>query len=135
MLNKTIQLFFLMLVSSLFFFCKSNNVSKQNTKNNQIITFQDKEITDKVYNQDKSKVLMLQYTSTKNPVITFKYQVVDVKTNKELKKGVFTGEKMEWLDNTTLKCTPHIGMVQKQSDEVLLESVPTKKKYIFIKID
>ena len=65
MLNKTIQLFFLMLVSSLFFFCKSNNVSKQNTKNNQIITFQDKEITDKVYNQDKSKVLMLQYTSTK----------------------------------------------------------------------
>ncbi len=135
MLNKTIQLFFLMLVSSLFFFCKSNNVSKQNTKNNQIITFQDKEITDKVYNQDKSKVLMLQYTSTKNPVITFKYQVVDVKTNKELKKGIFTGEKMEWLDNTTLKCTPHIGMVQKQSDEVLLESVPTKKKYIFIKID
>ncbi|WP_166383603.1 hypothetical protein [Polaribacter sp. 11A2H] len=110
-------------------------MSKQNTKNNQIITFQDKEITDKVYNQDKSKVLMLQYTSTKNPVITFKYQVVDVKTNKELKKGVFTGEKMEWLDNTTLKCTPHIGMVQKQSDEVLLESVPTKKKYIFIKID
>jgi hypothetical protein len=135
MLNKTIQLFFLMLVSSLFFFCKSNNVSKQNTKNNQIITFQDKEITDKVYNQDKSKVLILQYTSTKNPAITFDYQVVDVETNKELKKGIFTGEKMEWLDNTTLKCTPHIGMVQKQSDEVLLESIPTKKKYIFIKID
>lgn len=135
MLNKIIKFTFLILVSSLFFFCKSNNVNKQNTKNNQIITFQDKEITDKIYNQDKSKVLILQYTSTKSPVITFKYQVVDVKTNKELKKGVFTGEKMEWLDKNTLKCKPYTGMIKKESDEIITESIPTKQKYVFIKID
>ena len=135
MLNKIVQLFFLILISILFFFCKSNNVSKQNIKKNEIITFENSEIINKVYNQDKSKVLILKYISTKNPIITFKYQVIDTETNKELKKGTFTGEKIEWLDKKTLKCTPYIGMVKKESDEVLLESVPNKKKYIFIKID
>ncbi len=136
MLNKTIRLFFLMLISSLFFFCKSNQVNKNNSKKkDEIITFNDHKVVKEIYNQNKSKLLILNYVTTKNPVITFNYQVLDVKTKKELKKGVFIGEKMEWLDESSLKCTPYIGMIEKENDVIIEENTPKKKRYTTIKIN
>ncbi|WP_158840199.1 hypothetical protein [Polaribacter sp. L3A8] len=136
MLNKIVQLLFLMLISSLFFFCKSNQVNKNNSKNNdEIITFESHKIVKEIYNKNKSKLLILNYVEGNSPVVTFNYQVIDVKTKKELKKGVFTGEKMEWLDESSLKGTPYVGIIEKENDLIIGENTPTKKRYITIKID
>ncbi|MGB0880575.1 MAG: hypothetical protein ACPGTO_08420 [Polaribacter sp.] len=135
MQKRRMQLLFLSLISSLFFFCKTNNVHHKGQENKEIITFESKEKTTVIYNENKSKILILNYTTNKSPVITFKYQVVDATTKEELKKGVFIGEKIEWLDNTTLKCTPHIGMIQKQDDVILKDSTTKNTQYIIIKID
>jgi len=135
MLKKTLQLFILTLFSGLFFFCKTNNVH-ENKKDNQP-TFQEIEITQKLHNQDKSKLLLLNYLKGVSPIITYNYKVVDTKTNKELKKGVFVGEKIEWLNLSTLKCTKHVGMIQKEDDNILLSETKnnTSINYITIKIN
>jgi hypothetical protein len=135
MLKKTVQLFFLTLFSGVFFFCKSNDIHEKK-KDNQL-TFIESKITKEVYNQDKSKLLMLSYVTHKSPVISYNFKVVDSKTKKVLKKGVFVGEKIEWLDAKTLKCTKHVGMIQKEEDHIL--SLETEKKtamnYIIIHIN
>jgi hypothetical protein len=135
MLKKTVQLFFLILFSGVFFFCKSNDIHEKK-KDNQL-TFIESKITKEVYNQDKSKLLMLSYVTHKSPIISYNFKVVDLKTKKVLKKGVFVGEKIEWLDATTLKCTKHVGMIQKEEDHIL--SPETEKKiamnYIIIHIN
>lgn len=125
----------LMFVFSLSFFCKTSNMNHKNQQKKENITLGSKEKTTEVYNENKSKILILNYTTDKSPVITFKYQVIDVKTAKELKKGVFIGEKIEWLDNTTLKCTPHIGMIQKQNNIILKDNTTKNTQYTIIKID
>jgi hypothetical protein len=124
MFKKTVQLFFLILFSGVFFFCKSNDIHEKN-KDNQL-TFIESKITKEVYNQDKSKLLMLSYVTNKSPVIRYTFKVVDSKTKKVLKKGVFAGEKIEWLGATTLKCTKYVGMIQKKEDHIL--SPGTKNK-------
>jgi hypothetical protein len=135
MLKKTVQLFFLILFSGVFFFCKSNDIREKKKKN--LLTFIESKITKEVYNQDKSKLLMLSYVTYKSPIISYNFKVVDSKTKRVLKKGVFIGEKIEWLDATTLKCTKHVGMIQKTEDHIL--SPETKKKtamnYIIIHIN
>ncbi|PQJ68983.1 hypothetical protein [Polaribacter butkevichii] len=111
-------------------------MNKNNSKKkDEIITFESHKIVKEIYNQNKSKLLILKYVEGKSPVITFNYQVIDVKTKRELKKGVFTGEKMEWLDESSLKCTPYIGIIEKENDVIIEENTPTKKRYITIKID
>ncbi|ARV06872.1 hypothetical protein BTO04_09335 [Polaribacter sp. SA4-10] len=114
MIKKTLQLFFLILVSGLFFFCKSNDIHEKK-KDNQL-TFIESEITKEVYNQDKSKILILNYVIHRSPVITYNFKVVDSKSKKVLKKGVFVGSKIEWKDNSTLKCFLHKGIVQKENE-------------------
>jgi len=102
---------------------------------NQEIIFTTKKTTDNIYNADKSKILILEYTRGKNPILTYSYRVIDAKTKKEFKKGIFTGDKIEWLDNNTLKCTPYIGMAIKESDQVIEGTKNEKVKYITIKIN
>tara|TARA_B110000902_G_scaffold249687_1_gene308108 strand:- start:196 stop:603 length:408 start_codon:yes stop_codon:yes gene_type:complete len=107
-------------------FCKAKDVNDHNVEKIKIII--SKETTDKIFSFDKTKILILTYKMDKSPIIKFNYQVIDTDTKKELKKGVFVGEKMEWLDATTLKCTKHVGMIQKEDDQIL--SPETKNKII-----
>ena len=130
--KKYILTLITIIVLSSFINCKSKKIDKK-----EEITFQEKQTVDEKYNQDKSKLLMLSYVTHKSPVISYNFKVVDSKTKKVLKKGVFVGEKIEWLDATTLKCTKHVGMIQKEEDHIL--SPETEKKtamnYIIIHIN
>ena len=121
--KKYILTLITIIVLSSFINCKSKKIEKK-----EEIIFQEKQTVDEKYNQDKSKLLMLSYVTHKSPVISYNFKVVDSKTKKVLKKGVFVGEKIEWLDATTLKCTKHVGMIQKEDDQIL--SPETKNKII-----
>ena len=135
MLKNLRRLLFLILFSGLFFFCKSNDL--QGKKKNKQPTFIENKTSREVYNQDKSKILILNYSIHISPIITYNFKVVDSRTKKELKKGVFVGEKVEWLDNSTLKCTKHIGMIQKQDDRIPSSDNKknTSNNYITVKIN
>lgn len=128
-------LIILTIISSLFVFCKTKKVDEYNVDQKDIITLGSKKTTEKIYNNDKSKLLILEYTLNKNPIITYNYSVINAKTKEELKKGVFTGEKIEWLNNDTLKCTPYVGMIKKENDQVLEKGKDQKINYITIKIN
>lgn len=71
----------------------------------------------------------------KNPIIIYAYKVIDVKSKKELKEGVFTGEKIEWLDNSTLRCTKHVGMIKKDDNQLLDGDTYNNVNYITIKVN
>ncbi|WP_405609957.1 hypothetical protein [Polaribacter sp. Asnod1-A03] len=135
-MSKKTELFFIAIFSIFIFSCKTNDVHNQGKKNNEKIILENNEKEVEISNEEKSKILILRYTVNKSPVITFNYQVIDAKTKEELKKGVFVGTKLEWLDNTTLKATPHIGIIQKENDEILDDSKAKNKQnqYIIIKI-
>lgn len=135
MQKKILQLIFLVMISSLLLFCKSKKVNDDKMNDKDKITITSKENTTKIYSEDKSKILILNFTTNTNPIITYNYKVIDAKTKLELKKGVFVGEKIEWLDNTSLKCTPHIGMIEKESNQVLEGNKSDNTQYIIIKID
>ena len=133
MLKKTLQLFILTLFSGVFLCCKAVNIYEN--KKERPPTFKESKITKELYNQDKSKLLILNYVINKSPIISFNYKVVDTKTKKELKKGVFIGEKIEWLGATPLKCTKHVGMIQKEDDRILFSEAKENRNYITIKIN
>jgi hypothetical protein len=135
MFKKIILLLFLVIFSSLFFFCKTNIVRKKEELKKEEITFKEKQMVDEKYNQDKSKLLILSYVFNRNPVIIFNYRVIDTQTKKELKKGVFTGQSISWLDKTTLKCMPYIGMIQKEDDLILSGESKNTPTYVTIKIN
>jgi len=115
MKNKSYLLIFTT-IFTLLFSCKTNNVQNKISRENVLLTGK-KEI--EIYNQEKSKILILKYISNNNPVINFNYQVIDAKTKKELKKGIFIGKKIEWLDNSTLKATPYVGMIRQENNLIL----------------
>ncbi len=123
------------IICSLFIFCKTKKVNETNMPEKKLTTTNKKLTTEKIYNFDKSKLLILNYIVDKNPIINYSYTVIDVKTKKELKKGVFTGDKIEWLDNNTLKCTPHIGMKALEDEKPLKDIDKKKVNYITIKIN
>jgi hypothetical protein len=135
MYNKKSLIICIIIISSLFTFCKTKKVKDSSMDNQEEIIFNTKKTTDNIYNANKSMMLILDYTLGKNPIITYSYQVIDAKTKKELKKGVFTGDKIEWLDNNTLKCTPYIGMTIRENDQVIEGSKNENVKYITIKIN
>jgi hypothetical protein len=118
----------------MFFFCKTANVDKKTTKTETVISFEKKEITKELYNQEKSLLLILEYSTAKSPIITFHYKVTDVNTKEELKKGTFIGTNIEWDSNTALKCTHHVGMVQKDDPKELLSGKKPQKNHTIIKI-
>lgn len=135
MMSSKKTLMILTIISSLFVFCKTKKVDEYNVDKKDIITSGSKKTTEKIYNNDKSKLLILEYTLNKNPIITYNYSVINAKTKEELKKGVFTGEKIEWLNNDTLKCTPYVGMIKKENDQILEKGKDQKINYITIKIN
>ena len=115
--------------------CKSKKIEGQNSENQEIIIKTDKDVVERIYSPDKSMILILNYTQTSNPIIKYSYQIVSKDSKKLLKEGTFLGEKLEWLDNQTLKATPYIGMDTKVSDETLLNGGGKKVNYIQIKIN
>jgi hypothetical protein len=136
MLRKSIIIVSLVVYSSLFFFCKSNTSNKEVPKKNTVVTFKEQEVTTQIYNDDKSMLLVLNYVIEKSPIITYSYKVIDLKTREELKKGVFIGQKIEWLDRSSLKCIHHVGMVRKEDDQLLLTGKDrSNMNYTVIKIN
>ncbi|WP_439132056.1 hypothetical protein [Polaribacter sp.] len=134
-MNTKKKLLVFTIICCSFIFCKTKKVNETNMQENKLTTTNKKITTDKVYNFDKSKVLILKYIVDKNPIIKYNYKVIDVKTQKELKEGVFTGDKIEWLDNNTLKCTPYVGMVKKDDDRVLENTTKNNVNFITIKVN
>lgn len=112
-----------------FFNCKSKRMdNKMNTE----ITFKEKNVTKELYSSDKSKLLILDYKESKNPVISFKYRVIDAQTKKEIISGIFSGIKMEWNNNISIKGHKYIGMVEGQDDGVLTSGSKIANKNITI---
>jgi hypothetical protein len=113
-------------------FCKAKDVNDHNVEKIKIII--SKETTDKIFSFDKTKVLILTYKIDKSPIIKFNYQVIDTDTKKELKKGVFTGVKIEWLDNNALKCEPYVG-IEVENSKLFKRNIKKQINYITIKIN
>ncbi len=111
-MNNVIKITFFFLFSCLFFNCKSKTVKKPEEENK--ITFSEKNVVKEIYNAKKSMLLVLNYKSGMNQPITFNYKVLDLPSKEIIKTGVFIGNKIEWLDNTSLKCYEHTGMIQKE---------------------
>lgn len=128
--NKFQVLFLIFILS--FGSCKTQKVSELSVNKKQEIGFKAKKITKEIYNQDNTKLLILNYLLERSPIITFHYEVMDTKTQKELRKGVFVGTNMGWLDASTLKCTHHVGIVKKDRPP---ETVPENKNYSTIRIN
>lgn len=104
---KILYFFTLTVVIFIFSCCKSKNL--KTTKKNPI--FLQNEIK-KVYDSpQKTKKLIITYSEDMNAVIKFNYNVLDLKSNKILRSGIFEGIKLEWNDDNSLKGYLHQGMV------------------------
>jgi hypothetical protein len=138
MLKPPIKIVSLIVLFNLFLGCtsipKASISSRETSKDTPFVTFKKKEVTTQMYNDDTSMLLILKYTAAMTPVIMYRYEVVDVKTKEQLKKGVFRGKKVEWFDNFSLKCTHHVGMIQKEENPLLLEHHRNNTNYTIIKI-
>jgi hypothetical protein len=96
--------------------CKSNKTSEVKKVNDTNIIFETKEIEEKILNDNKTLVLVLNYNQTKNLPIKFDYSVIELSSNKVLKKGAFTGLKMEWYDLYKIKGYLYEGIIKKEDD-------------------
>ena len=103
-----------MVVASLFFSCKSK---KMNEKDTPQIIFQNQNITKELPSPDKTKLLILSYLEDMNATTDFEYKVISYKTKKELISGKFTGIKMEWFNNESIKCYLYQGMIEKENPQ------------------
>tara|TARA_B110000967_G_C18901647_1_gene575855 strand:+ start:5396 stop:5743 length:348 start_codon:yes stop_codon:yes gene_type:complete len=99
------------------FSCKSKEMVNNTKKSN--LTFQNNIIENKSYNQDKTMLLVTSYKGDMQPRRTINYKVLNSKSKKILKEGIFIGMKLEWFALNQLKGYLYIGMTQKESDEVL----------------
>lgn len=131
MLKKPLQILSLVIIFSSFLFCKTKKIN-DDMDNKDKITFTNKEKTTQVYSQNKSKVLVLNYVLSKNPVITYNYKVIDAKTKEELISGAFSGIKMEWNDNESIKGYKYVGMAEGHGDEILTRGKKIQNKNITV---
>lgn len=115
----------IVLVNILFFSCKTKNINKSN--NDQIV-FQNKDVKKEIPSPDKSKTLVLEYVEKMEIPIQFSYKVIDSQTNKELISGSFSGLKMEWENNHSIRAYSYIAMVEKDNKN-------PQKLYELINID
>lgn len=130
---KYIQFLTLIFLVSTISNCKSKDL--KNTKEETKTTFLAKNTSEEIYNPNKSLLLILNYNIDGNLPTTFNYEVMDVKTKIQKKKGVFVGTKMQWLDNTSLKCHLYVGMIQQEPDEYSeTNDDNSTKDYTIIKI-
>ncbi|MEO9570700.1 MAG: hypothetical protein ABJH82_12895 [Polaribacter sp.] len=133
MKNKLIKLLLFFFFFSFFFNCKSKNVNQIEDKNN--ITFLSTDIIKTLYNQDKSLLLIIKYKEDGNIPTTFNYKVKNIKSNKIVKEGLFIGRKIEWYDNSSLKCIEHVGIIREENSRLsTIENSKKTKNYTIVKI-
>ncbi|MEO9571090.1 MAG: hypothetical protein ABJH82_09605 [Polaribacter sp.] len=106
---------------------------KKNQEEEKLVTFQEEKVIKKVYNQEKTLLLVLEYKVDGNLPTIFKYKVIDVKTKEVKKEGIFVGVKIEWYDNESLRCFVHKGIIEK-TDNDLSKEKEVRNDYIIIKI-
>lgn len=113
------RVFFSLFLLYSVFSCKTKKMEVEKKKD---ITFKENTVIKKeVYNFDKTMVLVMEYTATKEPFKTINYQVLDSKNKEVKKKDTFLGTKMEWYTNNSLKAYIYRGTVKKD-DTSLLDS-------------
>lgn len=108
-----------------FFNCKTKNI--KDTENIEIV-IQNNNIRKEISSPDKSKILILEYVDKMEIPILFKYKVLDSTSKKELISGVFSGVKMEWEDDTSIKAHSYIAIVEKDNQN-------PEKLYKIIKVE
>ncbi|MFY9243415.1 MAG: hypothetical protein WAO74_10330 [Polaribacter sp.] len=81
------------------------------------IVFNEKKVTKEIQSPDKSKLLVLTYLEDMNARKDFDYKIIDLKSKKELLTGTFTGIKMEWYTNDSIKGYLFQGMIEKENPQ------------------
>ncbi|MFY9243414.1 MAG: hypothetical protein WAO74_10325 [Polaribacter sp.] len=109
----------------LCFNCKTKNVNQIET--NKEVTKR-KNILKEIPSPDKSKILVLEYEDKLEIPIEFKYKVLDSTSEKQLISGVFTGIKIVWADNQSLKAYSYEAIAE-------LDNPNPKKLFEIIKIE
>ena len=130
MISKISLPLFMFVLLTAMLSCKSKEVATK--KENYNLTPQTKIIKKKTYNQDKSMLLVTRYKDDINPRKKINYKVLDSKSKKTLKKGIFIGMKLEWFTVNQLQGHKYVGMVQQQNDEDLLDDSKNGIKNIIV---
>ena len=125
MLKKYIVVILSILLVLLFSNCKSKKIKTTETKETVIQT---NTIRKKIPSPDKSKILVLEYLDKLEIPISFNYTVIDSKSKNELISGIFSGVKMEWETNTTIKAYSYLGIVEMDNEN-------PEKLYEIIKVE
>lgn len=112
--NKYIFILIITITFSLFFNCKSKKMDKNEETE---IVFNEKKVTKEIQSPDKSKLLVLTYLEDMNARKDFDYKIIDLKSKKELLTGTFTGIKMEWYTNDSIKGYLFQGMIEKENPQ------------------
>jgi hypothetical protein len=98
--------------------CKSNKTPEAKKTNSPSIVFETKKTEKRLINDNKTLVLILNYQLTKNLPVNFDYSVVNLSTKEVLKKGTFTGMRMEWYTLDKIKGYLYQGIIKKQDDVI-----------------
>lgn len=130
MSNKYISIIIIGFIT--FFGCKSKKID---SKDHIEIVFTAEKVTKELYSPDKSHLLILDYQQNKNAILFFSYRVINTETKNELISGTFSGVKMEWINNNSIKGYKYVGMIEKKDDRVVKDNKPIESQYIIIKID
>lgn len=82
--------------------------------------------TSKAYTQvfNKDKTLALYYKITQepsDPATIIDYYVEEVASRKIIRKEIYRGTSVEWGEGRNLVLTPYVGMIRKESYEVLID--------------
>ena len=110
----------IVLVASIFISCKSKKMEKKVAPK---IVFQQQKVTKKLPSPDKSKILILSYLEDMNATTDFDYKVISLKSKKEVKSGKFTGVKIEWFTNESLKGYLYQGIIEKENPKQSFEII------------
>lgn len=113
-----------LLASFVFISCKSKKMEKKEASK---IVFQSQKVTKEIHSPDKSKILILSYLEDMNVTTDFDYKVISLKNKKELTSGKFTGVKMEWFTNESLKGYLYQGIIEKENPKQSFEIINLKQ--------
>ena len=114
---------FTILAASIFISCKSKKMDKQEAPK---IVFQQQKVIKELHSPDKSKILILSYLEDMNATTNFDYKVISLNSKKELTSGKFTGTKMEWFTNESIKGYLYQGIIEKENPKQSFEIINLK---------
>lgn len=112
--KKCFLVLIIAITTSTFFSCKSKKMDKNDETE---IVFKEQKVTKEIHSPDKSKLLILTYLEDMNARKDFDYKIIDLKSKKELITGTFTGIKMEWYTNDSIKGYLFQGMIEKENPQ------------------